>query len=224
MYKIIFLLFSISLSQNNFDTNGQRHGLWRGYHENNNLKYEGQFFHGLEFGVFQYYDYNQNLVIKLNYVDTGITSYAQIYYPDLSLKGEGKYVNKEKTGFWISYDLNGRKISSEYYVNGVLDGECQYFFSSGELAEKYYYTDGLRKGQAEIFYNSGMINAVLEYKANKLHGLAFFYYDNTNHIESQGKYYMGKKDSTWLYYNTSGHLISTEYYDRGRQLSHKNNR
>ena len=52
MFKVFFIFFMISLSfsQNQFDENGAKNGLWFGKHENGQIKYQGHFFSGKEIG------------------------------------------------------------------------------------------------------------------------------------------------------------------------------
>ena len=57
----ISLLFFQSFSQNQYSENGNRDGLWRGYYESGELKYEGSFDDGIEVGLFKYYYKSGNL-------------------------------------------------------------------------------------------------------------------------------------------------------------------
>ena len=45
MFKLLIILLfsavSVLISQNNFNNKGERHGSWIGYHENGNMKYQG---------------------------------------------------------------------------------------------------------------------------------------------------------------------------------------
>ena len=56
----IFPSFSISVFSQDFnklDDNGNKHGIWRGLHqESKRPKYEGTFKHGKEIGTFKFYD------------------------------------------------------------------------------------------------------------------------------------------------------------------------
>ena len=56
---VLFLLTSSLFSQeyNKLDSNGKKHGLWKGVHEaSQRPRYEGTFDHGKEVGVFKYFD------------------------------------------------------------------------------------------------------------------------------------------------------------------------
>ena len=92
MYRflLILLISSIAFAQNKFNDKGDRHGLWTGYHENGVIKYQGKFINGKEFGLFEYYDYSGNLVIRLDYLEAGVRSTADVYYSSGSIKSRGE--------------------------------------------------------------------------------------------------------------------------------------
>ena len=61
-YSIFFFFSFIQLfSQNQYSEGGQRDGLWKGYYDNGQLRYEGVFNDGKETGVFKYYYKRVNL-------------------------------------------------------------------------------------------------------------------------------------------------------------------
>tara|TARA_Y100001968_G_C19439410_1_gene761686 strand:- start:332 stop:1006 length:675 start_codon:yes stop_codon:yes gene_type:complete len=216
MFKVfIILLFgstSVLMCQNNFNAKGEKHGAWLGYHANGNVKYTGFFVNDKEVGDFIYYDYNGNVLIELNYIDTGQTSHAVVYDAGGAIKSKGLYVNKQKNGLWTYYNLSGQKISEENYINGLLHGLSVYYHSSGLVSEKYHYINGLKDGRCDIFYPSGSLNMTGFYSKDKLHGVSEFYYDLTKQVEAKGKYFMGLKDSIWLFYNQSGDILDSVDY------------
>jgi len=208
IYLFGLSIFHISLSQNNFNQNGEKEGSWVGYHENGNIKYEGQFMKDKEVGIFNYYDYSGNLLIKLNYVDPGVMSEVEVYYANGLIKSTGYYFNKEKHGIWKSYNMKKEIISQEQYHKDLLNGDCVYYYDNGLVSEKYHYLDGLRDGIAEIFYRSGNLNMQGNYHNDKLHGQVIFYYNNHDQVESKGKYVMGLKDSLWVFFNEIGDTLN----------------
>ena len=214
MFRLFLVLFGIafSFSQNSFNSNGERHGLWKGYHENGSIKYVGEFINGKESGVFKYYDYAGNIVIKLNYIEAGVKSEVILYYDNGVVKATGLYVDREKNGIWIYNNLNGEKISEENYLNDKLNGECIFFYKNGKISEKYNYLNGLKEGEGYIYYQSGFINMTCNYHMDKLDGDASFYYDDINQLESKGKYKMGLKDSVWVFFNEKGEFLRSIDY------------
>ena len=217
--SLYFSIFSIACScaQNNYNTEGERDGLWYSYHENGIIKYQGQFFNGKELGMFKYYDLLGNLAIKLNYIDTGMTSQATLYYSDGNIKSQGTYLNKKKTSLWVSYNSDGRKINQENYQQGILNGESVHYYDNGMIAEIFNYLNGLKYGPFKILYKSGTLNMTCNYFNGIKHGLAEFYYNDKDlKLESKGNYNMGKKDSIWFFYDEEGALLRQEEYDVSR--------
>ena len=61
-YSIFFFFSFIQLfSQNQYSEGGQRDGLWKGYYDNGQLRYEGVFNDGKETGVFKNFLLDGNL-------------------------------------------------------------------------------------------------------------------------------------------------------------------
>ena len=238
MARFVFLFYFISffsISQNHVNDYGERIGLWYGYHENGVVKYEGTFHNGQEIGEFKYYDLAGNMVINLNYLDTGVTSMARLYSSEGFQKAVGKYVHKRKEGSWSYYNKLGKTYLKEQYQNGELNGDVIYYFNDFIVSEKYRYINNLKNGIGEIFYQSGMISMRSYYKNGKLDGLSEYYYnekitdfDNildyqTGYynkkdllkLESIGNYNMGFKDSIWIYFSEKGDTLKVVEYNNG---------
>ena len=205
---VFFLFFSTFFAQNEFNQKGEREGVWIGYHENRLVKYSGQFFNGKEYGVFEYYDLSGNLAVKLNYLDTGFTSQATVYYANGAIKAQGYYYNKQKVDVWVNYSISGQKNQEEQYNQGVLDGESIYYYENGVISDSYNYENGKKEGLGKKFYKSGFLNMKCNYKDNLQHGSAQFYYNKSGRVlEARGMFNAGRKDSIWDFYDEKGVLI-----------------
>jgi len=134
-FILFFLLASISYSQNNLNDKGERNGVWIGYHENGQVKYQGSFSNGKEVGVFNYYNYDGDLVIKLNYIQVD-SSDATLYYNNGFMKAKGQYVNKQKEGLWTYFDMDGSLNGEERFVNNKLQGN---FVTDHHHNPSFYY-------------------------------------------------------------------------------------
>ena len=86
------------------------------------------------------------------------------------------------------------------------------------MSEKYIYLHNKKEGEAEIYYPSGYLNMKCNYHLDKLHGVAEFYYDKTNQLESQGLYTLGLQDSIWVFYNELGDTLDLYDYVNKRSL------
>jgi len=211
-----FLILSGLLFSQNLIENGKREGSWVGYHENGKKKYEGQFHNGMEYGLFSYFDVNEKLVIQLNYIDTGVTSFAKVFHHNGKIKSEGEYTNNLKTSIWTSYDYNGLILSSEEYILGKLNGICKYYFKNGNFSEISTYFNGKKNGISTQYYINGLLSSSVNYENGFRHGFCKFFYNNIeNSLESEGQYKTGLMDSTWTFYDENKNLLKKETYFNG---------
>ena len=97
MKGITFIILCISLhiaaqispNINQYNKQGKKHGIWKGYHENTQTKrYEGEFNHGTPVGRFTYYAIEGHVSGKVDFINDSISS-AQMFhdrYPDQSVE------------------------------------------------------------------------------------------------------------------------------------------
>ena len=78
------------INQRNKD--GQRHGLWECYHDNDQLLYKGTYENGKEHGLWEYYYFNG----------------GQLYW-------KGTYVNGKEHGLWKYYNEDGTIKKQIFY-------------------------------------------------------------------------------------------------------------
>ena len=156
-FLILNLLFFQSFSQNQYSENGNRDGLWRGYYESGELKYEGSFDDGTEVGLFKYYYKSGNLEKELFYIESGVRALVRIYYSNKNIKTMGEYCLKKRCGTWEYFDDLGNIILKENYMDDILNGPY-FVYLNGKLSDVYNYKDGKKNGFAKSFFLSGKIN------------------------------------------------------------------
>ena len=215
VYHTLFIsflvLFCIQTSAqerlNKFDLNGKRHGVWKKYYSNNNIRYEGAFKAGKEIGVFKYYDITDSThptIIK-TFKPNSTVATVKFYTPKGALESSGKMIGKNRIGTWLYYYPDEKTLMiEENYKNGVLDGEYKSYYKTGKITE------------------------ILNYKAGKLHGIAKRFADNGVLLDDLN-YYNGKLEGSAKYYNLYGKLIYAgnykndekigewEYYENGKK-------
>ena len=215
---IVFVaLFSALLNYsqekiNQFDSKGERHGLWKGiYEESKRPRYEGVFEHGKETGIFKYFDDTQKgLVIATRDFSKGNNScYVTIYDRKNNKVSEGLLVNKEYEGEWKYYHKESKIVmTSENYKKGKLNGIKKIFYDDGSLAEVLNYVNGKREGNYKRYGVNEKILEDLNYKNDELHGEAIFY-DGLGNIVSKGQYKNGLKSGIWKTYE-KGKIVKEE--------------
>lgn len=200
---IALLLFTnVCLAQdiNKLDADGKKHGLWKGiYEESKRPRYEGTFEHGKEVGLFKFFDDTKaGTVIATREFNPKDNSCYTIFYNQRKNKvSEGKLVNKLFEGEWKYYHEDLPSImTSEFYVNGKLNGVRKVFYKSGEIAEETNYKDGKKNGTYKSYAENGIVLEESNYK-NDLNDGPATYRNLSNEIVSQGSYKAGKKVGIW---------------------------
>jgi len=196
---------------NQFDANGKRHGVWKkNFEDSNIIRYEGQFSHGKEIGLFKFYkNYKKKAILSATKQFTEEDNKAQVKFLASSGKviSEGRMDGKIYIGTWKYYQKNSDKLLTlEHYNNqGELVGDRLVYYPNGQIAEKQYYIKG-KLNDACLWYSEK--NVVLKsffYEKGELHGDAKFY-NPKGELVSEGQYKRGKKDGLWKYYE-KGDLI-----------------
>ena len=220
MKKGLFLWFLLMMIQwssaqelwNQLDEKGNRHGKWKKYYDNGSIRYQGEFLHGKEIGIFQFYtienatspdftkEFNQKSdLVKVIY-----------FYPDGKLKSEGQMKGKDRIGHWIYYFKDGKsKMSEETYQNGLLTADYKIFYLNGKLTEWSIYKNGLLNGTSKRYSEEGILVEEINYTDGKLNGEAR-YYNTVGVLILKGRYLNDLSVGAWEAYE-NGQLKETTY-------------
>ncbi len=215
-FSLIFLFnLSIFFAQekiNQFDSNGNRDGLWKGtYEKSKRLRYQGVFKNGKELGVFKYFDDTKaGSLIAIRDFSKGDGSCYTIFYDQKNnVVSEGTLVNKLPEKIWKYYHFESSDIMSlENYKDGKLNGIKKVFYKNNVLAEQSNYKDGVLDGKYVKYAENGKLIEESNYDNGDLHGKAIFY-DGEGNLILKGQYKKGKRTGIWETYE-NGKLISTE--------------
>ncbi|MBP6557281.1 MAG: hypothetical protein KAX93_05910 [Flavobacterium sp.] len=202
-YIYLFLLQSLFIYAQDFnklDSNGMKHGLWKGvYEESKRPRYEGAFEHGKEVGVFKFFDDTKagTVIATRDFTANNNSCYTTFFNQKSNKVSEGKVVNKQFDGEWKYYHENSPIImTSEFYVNGKLNGVRKVFYNSGKIAEETTYKNGVKDGLYKSYAENDVIMEESNYKNGQLEGIAI-YRDATNNVSGQGSFKNGKKVGIW---------------------------
>ncbi len=204
---LILLVYSLSFSQgvNQFDENGKRHGIWKKTFKNTNvLRYEGEFSHGKEIGVFKFYK-NIRKKAVLTATRTFNEKDDKTYVKFFSSKGktisEGTMDGKLYTGIWKYYQKSSDELLTlEHYDDkGNLHGERFVYYPDGQIAEKQNYVNGKLNGASTWYSIKDVVLKSFIYVDGELHGNSK-YYNPKGELITEGRYKQGKKHGIWKYY------------------------
>ena len=207
------MISSITFAQgfNQFDANGKRHGVWKkNYEDTNIVRYEGQFAHGKEIGLFKYYkNYKKKAILSATkqFSEKDNISEVKFLASNGKVISEGKMDGKTYIGTWKYYQKNSEKLLIlEHYTNkGELMGERLVYFPNGQIAEKQNYINGKLTDTSLWYSLKGVKLKEYIYENGELHGAAKFYNPKAE-LVSEGQYKRGKKDGVWKYYE-KGKLV-----------------
>ncbi|MDG5492291.1 toxin-antitoxin system YwqK family antitoxin [Psychroserpens sp. SPM9] len=213
-YLFIFILTLLALSSfaqqsvNQFDADGKRHGVWRKYFDKTQeLRYEGQFNHGKEVGLFKFYTlYKGESVLSATKQFNDTNSKAMVKF--LSSKGklisEGEMDGRHHIGKWIYYhNKSDAVMSTEYYnANGELEGEKLVFYPDGTTAEQANYVNGKLEGKSIWYAKDGKTLKEFTYANNELNGVSK-YYDADGNLQAEGAYKNDLRIGVWTYYENN---------------------
>jgi antitoxin component YwqK of YwqJK toxin-antitoxin module len=187
---------------NQLDAKGEKTGVWQKKYSNGNIRYKGQFLHGIEVGVFTFYSeyYSENPIIVKTYTGNGSICKVQFYSITGSIQSEGMLNGKLREGNWKYYDSSGMNIIlEEHYKENTLSGEKKIYYSDGTLTELSNYKKGVLHGESLRYTDQGKLIARIPYDNGKIHG-KIFYYHNSGVIRETGFYDHGKRVGRWEYY------------------------
>lgn len=188
---------------NQLDAKGRKTGVWKKYHSNNRIRYEGQFEADKEVGVFKYYSIlssDHPIIIKT--FEKGSSIAHVVYYDeDGTIESEGKMNGKDRIGKWIYYYTDGKTIMiEENYLNGVLEGNYVSYFKNTKISEQLKYKNGKLHGNIKRFADNGTLIEDLHYENGVLNGPAN-YYNIDGKLIYTGVYENDERVGDWKYFN-----------------------
>ncbi|MEM7085494.1 MAG: hypothetical protein AAF489_04885 [Bacteroidota bacterium] len=219
-FGIISCFAPISAQEiNQMDSAGERHGVWKKkFPGSNQLRYEGQFEHGVEVGTFKFYcdDCGSQPMVVKEFSSKPGEAKVSYFTKRGKLVSEGLMKDKDRIGEWLYYHEKSKTVlTQEVYVNGQLDGVKKTYYPNGNLTEEITYENGSREGPNHYYSPDGVLLKKLQYINDLLHGPAE-YYDSKGNVTIKGQYLKGKKHGLWKYYK-NGKLELEEIYPKPRK-------
>lgn len=230
IYFIIFLTFifpNINAQNvlNQTDVNGKRHGTWqKNFKGTKQLRYQGQFAHGKEVGVFKFYKLikSKSVLTATKEFNTNNTiAEVTFFASDGQVISKGKMNGKLYVGEWQYFHNDSDKLMTKEYYNddGKLDGEKLIFFKNGQIAEQMTYLNGKEDGNVKHYNEKGILTKDFNYKNGELHGL-YKDYSSKGDLIVEGQFKEDKKHGRWKFYK-NGELVKEKNFSNPKTF-HKN--
>jgi len=215
--------------------NGLSVGPWKQYHRNGNLKLEENFVNDLSEGEYkEYYDNGElftrftNKKGKINgeasYMDRDGKLFSILFFDNDKIKWAkyfdktGKQISfsetKNKSLNLVAFTPQGQKKSESFYnEKGDLEGNRNFYYSSGTLKETYTYRSGKAEGISVAYFPNKSKKHELTYQDGNKDGFLTTYYSHGKK-EQEGWYVNDKAQGTWLEYDIQSRLTKrSEYLD-----------
>ena len=151
-----------------------------------------------------------------NFVDELVTIKYIVIRDEITgkKKTEANFYNKQKHGYFISYNEKGKIILKEEYRFDNLQNERIVYFQNGKVKSKEYYLAGRKVNVWFNYYENGKLTKTSTYRNDKKEGLEKAYFES-GELKSEGSYLKNKKHGSWKQYNEQGTKIKTEKYSKG---------
>ena len=241
------------------------HGKWIGYYKDGETKHVKRFEDGKKQGKWQYYtelgdvhtlelfendkrngEWYKRLEGKdIQYqfwdMDSLISEYADLHYPNGQLKekisykeglkdgkftgyyqnGSKKYVKRYEddipAGKWQYYTMAGKTNAEEIYVDGKRDDEWYRLEQNGDVYYQFWDMDSLISEYADLHYPNGQLIEKISYKEGLKDGKFTGYYES-GETKYKKKYTEDKPDGKWQFFTAGGDKNEVQIYAEGKKV------
>lgn len=206
---------------------GQRHGAYKAWYPNQELKEEGQFEEGQREGTWTWYDAKGKKLQEISY-RAGAKHGNFVRWDAMgTLEIERHYENDQRHGPERHYFSNGQLKTLFTWNRGNLEGKAATWFVNGQQRETLGFLDGERHGTYQEWFDNGQLKQVATYEKGQLNG-PWERYDETGRQLEKGEYRLGEKwqgqfrelgdlpDHEWLNLYHEGRLLDGVLYAAGK--------
>jgi len=212
---ISFAYINSTFSQvNQYHDDGTRHGLWeKKFEGTDQIRYTGNFDHGVEIGVFKYYlkGFPQHPSAIKTFLKKGEEAEIVYYSQKGKVISKGKLINRKREGKWEYYhNRSGNVMTIENYKNDVLEGQRVIYYENKQISETAEYQQGKKEGKQLVYSVKGVLIKEFTYKNDMLEGVNKFF-NGRGQLTIEGKFEKNKKIGIWKYY-AQGKLVKQKQY------------
>jgi antitoxin component YwqK of YwqJK toxin-antitoxin module len=221
---------------NRYDSQNKKHGNWKYFFDNDNLKIECIYKHGLKNGYYKEYDIEGNLIHAFKYIEGEKQEFvAELtkldvkteYYSDGRVKIKATYKDDKPEGVWRENTEDGEIERSYIYKNGIIvgegviteqgerDGNWKEYFEDGILKGEGAYDHDLKVGPWTYYHRNGKLEQTGTYDTlGLLKGYWQWFYDS-GLIQRKENFKNGIADGLLTEYDELGNVIIEGTYYRG---------
>lgn len=205
---------------NQHDEQGRRHGVWKKTYPSGELRYQGQFKHGVPVDTFRHYFDTGELHTINVFRGTSGTCVSYRYGEEKQLAGLGLYRQRKKDSVWTYFDRDSNVVARVSYQNGQRQGPSKKYFENGQLAEITHFEADQEQGIWKRFYADGTLKSKARYEDGKLQGEAVYYHPN-GRPRLKGRYVSGKMHGIWYFFTPDGKIEKKQRWRYGFKMPEK---
>lgn len=201
----------------NEEGKAEKHGEFRSWHKNGNLKFTANYNEGLYEGKVVSWHQNgnpRNEAIYRNGIKNGTETE---WYKDGSRKEQTTFREGKKSGPYQGWGKDGQTKEKGAYFKDKRHGVWITYGRGGYVESKITYSDDRKNGKAEIYSRDGVLIAVESYRNDVPNG-KWITFQNTGQRKSEGNYLAGEKEGQWVDYNRNGEVAKITIYRNGAPL------
>lgn len=156
------------------------------------LSYEGQWMHGVKFGVGKAFHENGKVAYEGRWKKGKRDNFGKEYDKYGHLLYDGQWIRDKRDGFGLLYDTKeSHLIYSGDFKNNKKHGKGTRFHADGDIFYEGFFENNKRHGKGIKYFKSGSREDV-HYKEGMLHGPVVFYENDGKTIKMKGKYIRNK--------------------------------
>lgn len=210
---------------NQYDSKGNKQGVWEYYRDNGKLASKGNYIDGVEQGYWEYYNENGGISGKGNLINGSWNGVWEFYLIDGRLRSKGEYKNGAPNGSWESYGVNGDIVGKYVYKNGNLVKNLPINESEQPKKKKLFTPKGLSNDENNRFLklNKNQPVKIIDGKEIRINqydsegnkqGYWEKYYNDGN-LSSRGVYVNNRREGYWEEYGPKGQFLSRNEWNNG---------
>ncbi len=203
--------------QGNFNSNGERDGAWKWFHDNGVVKETANYKAGKLEGENATY-YSNSRINNLSVFKNDLLEGEYKKYNENGALLEKKYFKNGKlNGLYESYFKVGKALL-EYsipYTNDLINDKAFEYHDNGEIFNEMNFENGKRNGLEKKFHANGKKYTEINYVDGEYNGDYKTYYGNGNPNEI-GQAVEGYYDGPWKTFYKNGAIQSDFSYAKGK--------
>jgi antitoxin component YwqK of YwqJK toxin-antitoxin module len=224
---------------NRYNKNEEKQGVWKEFHQNNNIKTEMNYLNGKLNGYYKTFDENKKLLSiqlykngELTQEDTSETPKIEEkteYYSSGKPKTNGQYLNGLPINLHKEYSPDGKVIDAKFYDEtgnvvsmGQVDekdrkiGHWKYLYPTGELKSEGDFNENSKTGKWKFYYISGSLEQEGSFTKGKYNGIWKWYYE-TGELLREENFLQGKEEGKFVEYTITGEIVTKGEYINGKK-------